>query len=132
MYSVDFTKQYSASAYAFKLNGNLVKITKNLYWKKDFMEASLLSFARYKLNNDEEYMQRYLQAAIPNKVRRNFLLSRLSPSKQAAAAWPSWFIQFAGYNVNDSDSIQLIQYDFIFLGNKVMLKDSSIIELSGR
>lgn len=130
MYAVDFTKQYAASTYAFKLNGKLVNITQNPYWKKDFLEASLLSFAKYKQNNDEVYMQQYLQTVVPNKEKREFLSSKLSPSKFAVASWPAWFIRFAGYSVNDSDSIQLLQYDFTFQGNNVILKDSSIIELS--
>ena len=132
MYAVDFTKQHTTSTYAFKLNGKLVKITQNPYWKKDFLEASLLSFAKYKLSNDKVYMQQYLQVVIPNKERREVVSGRLSPSKFAVAHWPAWFIRFAGYSVNDTDSIQLMQYDFAFEGNRVILKDSSIIELSLR
>lgn len=132
MYAVDLNTKYVASTYAFKLNRNLVKITQNPYWKKDFLEASLLSFAKYKQNNDEVYMQQYLQAVIPNKETREVLSNRLSPSKSDVAHWPAWYIRFAGYSVNDPDSIQLLKYDFIIKDNKFILKDSNIIELSAR
>ena len=127
MFSVDFTKEYSATTYLVKIDGAPVHITHNLYWKKDFLEESLCNFSRYKENNDLLYMDDYLNVRVSDLRKRSFLSKRLIPGKADVAAWLPWYIRFAGYGVAPGASIEVWKFKFLFENNKAIAKDSSCI-----
>ena len=127
MFTIDFTKNYTASAYLVKVNNIPVAITKNLYWKKDFLEESLGNYCKYKTNNDAVFMDGYLNQTIPGKAKREFLLKRLCPDKAAAAKWLQWYIFFAGYRIPANSTIELLKYDFIFKNNEAIIQHSASI-----
>jgi hypothetical protein len=127
MFTIDFTKNYTASAYQVKINNVPVSITRNLYWKKDFLEASLRNYAKYKNNNDAVFMDHYLNQSVPGITKREFLLKRLCPDKNAAVQWLQWYVSFAGYTIPANSTIELLKYDFIFRNNEAVIQDSITI-----
>ncbi len=124
MFTIDFNKSYLASTYAVKINGKPVKITRQLYWKKDFLEASLMNYSKYLQNNNTVYMERYLRYKIHNKKTLDFLLGRLCPDKTAMKSWLYWYAGFAGYSVVPGATIELLQYNFNYHSDTAVLKDS--------
>lgn len=124
MFAVEFKTSASPEVYAVKINNVPVKITNNLYWKKDFLEESLNNYGRYKKNGDMLYMDNYLRAKIPDSSGRAFMAERLIPTKDAMERWLPWYIRFAGYQVEKGATIELISYHLDFSSNNVTIKDS--------
>ncbi|MFT3912003.1 MAG: hypothetical protein QM737_21440 [Ferruginibacter sp.] len=127
MFAIDFTKKYTASAYSVKVNGAIVPITQHLYWKKDFLEETLINYCRYKKNHDVLFMDNYLDQRVLDKEKKEFLSSRLTPDKSGLDQWPFWYIHFAGYTIPPGATVELFQYDLIFENNAVTIKDSASI-----
>ena len=127
MFSIDFTKEYTATAYQMKVNGTPVKITRHPYWKKDFLEESLCNFSKYKTNHDLLYMDDYLNANFSNDEKKMFLSKRLLPDKMAVDQWLPWYIRFAGYSIQTGAAIELWQYKLVLENNIATIKDSSSI-----
>ena len=93
MYAIDFTKKNTASTYALKINGSPVKITNNLYWKKDLLETSLNAYCRYLQHDHTVFLNDYISYKFKNKRISDLLLSRLIPDKAEALQWPLWYAQ---------------------------------------
>jgi len=127
MYAIDFTRANTASTYALKINGNPVKITNNLYWKKDLLETSLNAYCRYLKHDNNIFLNYYIVYRFKNKMIRELLLSRLIPGKKEARQWPLWYARTAGYEIPDTTTLEFMQYDFLFCNNKALLKDSTSI-----
>lgn len=124
MFAIDFTKDNSSSVIRLRLDGIPVKISDKPYWKKDFLEESLINYTRYKKQGDEVFMEKYLRQTIHKEAARNFLIERLCPDKKTAATWLRWYLQFAGYEIQSYSEAELIQYNLNFEGHKLVIKDS--------
>lgn len=124
MYAIDFTNTMASSTYAMKLNGELIKITDNRYWKKDLLETSLYAYARYMLHNRKVFMDDYINYRFHNEQVRDILLKGLTPDTEAAVNWPRWYIRFSGYKIPANASLELMQYNFNYDTGRAVLKDS--------
>ncbi len=127
MFTIDFNKNHRTVVYAVKIDGTPVKITHQPYWKKDFLEESLINYCKYKKNNDTGFVENYLYSKISNKRDRAFLLERLTPGKAGPNQWLPWYIKFAGYPVHAKSMIELVQYEIIYESNVAILKDSASV-----
>ena len=123
MYSIDFTKSNTATTYAMKVNGALVKISHNLYWKKDFLETSLYGYCRYVKNDRRVFLAGFLDQRYNGKLH-NILMQGLTPDKTQAMKWPQWYMQFAGYEIPAHATIELMQYDFHYETARSVITDS--------
>lgn len=127
MYAVDFQHSNKASTYAMKLNGNLVKITRHLYWKKDFLETSLHAYAQYLQKDRRVFLDDYLTYKFKNDHVRSVLSNGLTPNREDAIQWPSWFIKTAGYDPIHGSILEILRYDFLLDHQKAILYDSARI-----
>lgn len=131
MYTIDFTKSNKAVTYTMKINGNIVKITNQPYWKKDFLETSLAGYCNYILHDRTVFLDNYINQKFRNEQARNILLNRLTPGKTAAINWPRWYARFAGYTIPENAAIELWQYDLSYeKGNAVLTDSLSIYKTS--
>jgi hypothetical protein len=124
MYTVDFTKNKTATTYAMKINGNMVKITHQPYWKKDFLETSLNVYSKYIRYHRKVFLDDYIPYKFHNEQTRKILLHGLTPDKTTAMSWPAWYVHFAGYNLPANSTIELTQYNFLLDKEQAVLKDS--------
>ncbi len=124
MYSIDFNKASKTSTYAAKINGRLVRITPNLYWKKDFLETSLNGYCRYIQHDNKTFLEDYIHYKFSDVGMRNFLLNQLTPGKAAASNWPAWYVDFAGYKPPPNATLELMRYEFSFDQQQPKLTDS--------
>ena len=123
----DKTAEIRPAAYAVKANGKLIKITTQPYWKKDFLEASLASYCKYKKRGNALFLDDYLSSHTHNIYNSGFFLKRLTPEKKDADRWPLWFIHFAGYKTKPGVAVELIEYNFIYKSDDAFLNDSATI-----
>lgn len=123
-YSAPGTQQRKVSTYAVRLNDSLVKTTSFFYWKKDFIESSLASYARYEESNRQVYLQQYFQHSgiLPEKLQKNML-----PEEKEAIRFLPWLLNYAGCNTGNDTKISLYRYNFTFTDSKVLLQDSLLI-----
>ena len=120
MFTVDFTKTNNAFTYAVKINEQLIPITDNLYWKKDFLESSLNTYVEYIDNGHALYLENYLKSRnANNNVFRNLL-----PQKELATQWPLWFARFAHYSYSMPAKVEILRYTYLFKDGKAILTDS--------
>lgn len=124
MYTIDFTKNYTAITYAMKINGEMIKITHRPYWKKDFLETSLSSYSKYISHNRSVFLDDYIHQKFTKEQTRKFLLERLTPDNSASNQWPYWYAHFAGYPIPENALIEIWQYHFRFDNGRTILVDS--------
>jgi len=124
MYTIDFTRDNTATTYAMKINGSNISITDRLYWKKDFLETSLYGYCKYISRGNTVFLEDYLRQRFSNTVVRSILLNRLTADKTTALDWPHWYGRFAGHDIPPKASIELWQYNFKYEAGKALLKDS--------
>ena len=124
MYAIDFTKNNTASTYAMKLNGSRINITHHLYWKKDFLETTLLGYCKYIRHGQKIFMDDYIEQKFKNESIRNKLFNCLTPDKVAVMNWPRWYGWFAGYTVPPKATVELMEYQFRFENDRASLTDS--------
>ena len=127
MFSIDFTKDYTATTYAVRINGDPVKITDRLYWKKDFLEESITNYCKYLQYQRNVFLDDYLHTKIADSSTRSFFLQRLTPERKAAKKWPYWYCSFAGYAVPQNATIALMKYTFSFSEGKALITNSASI-----
>ena len=126
MFTVDFTKTNKAFTYAMKINGEMIHTTDNLYWKKDFLESSLNTYAGYIKNRQTVYMESYLKL----KKAGNRAFKNLLPQKELAAQWPLWFINFAHYSYSIPAKVEIMQYNYVFKDGQAILTDSGNVYIN--
>jgi len=127
MYAIDFNKTNAATTYALKINNRPVRITRNLYWKKDFLETSLNGYCRYLKHDRNVFLDDYLHYRFADEKLRQNLLDHLTPAKAVARDWPAWYARAAGYDMPPAATIEFMQYDFVMQNEQALLKDSSSI-----
>jgi len=127
MYSVDFYRNNSGETYALKLNNQLLHITRNWYWKKDFLETSLRGFAHYIEDSNRVFMDHYLDYKFPNPAIHGYLREKLTPGIIKRNDWVKWYASFAGNDKISGDTIVLIKYAYQISNSGFQLTDSSII-----
>ena len=97
MYAIDFNKANTASTYALKINAIPVTITKNLYWKKDFLETSLNAYCTYIKHGNKLFLDEYIKYRFQNERLQTFLINKLTPDKIDTAKWLYWYADAAGH-----------------------------------
>ena len=124
MYSVDFSKKNTATTYAMKVNGKLIKITHQPYWKKDLLETSLYGYCKYITHDRTVFLNDYIDRKFSNTQTRNILLKGLTAGKASHISWPHWYARSAGYEFPAGSLIELCQYDFSYVAGEALLTDS--------
>lgn len=127
MYAIDFSGNSTTGTYALKINGNPVKITGNLYWKKDMLETSLNGYCRYLKHNRKVFLHDYIPTKFNDEQLQHLLLEKLTPDESKAGRWPYWFAGTAGYPLNPGTEIEFMEYRFNLAGGKAVLLDSTSI-----
>lgn len=127
MYTIDFSGTTGSTTYGMKINGTLVKITGQPYWKKDFLETSMNGFCRFVKNGNKVFMEDYINHKFSGGQTKRYLLNTLVPPRSATGEWPSWYGQFAGYEVPRNAVIEILEYQFALKDDKLTLKDSTVI-----
>ena len=127
MFSNTTAKDFSTSTYAVKLNGKLIKITEDLYLKKDFSENSLQVFSKWIKADRKDLMKQLLERRIADSTKRILLLTNLTPPKETVQTWPIWFLKFNHIEINTGDNIEIWEYNFDLEKNQFALKDSALI-----
>jgi len=123
MFSIDFSKSHTSTTYGMKMNGELIQITRNAYWKKDFLEASLATYAKYLKHGEVIYLEDYLNF----KNSPGWLMNKLVPQKIKTRTWPGWFCNYAGYRNLGGARIEVYQYNYKFSNGRVELIDSLLL-----
>ena len=113
-----------AKTYALKLNSEKITTTDFSYWKKDFIESSLNSFARYTTHDNKVYLQEYFSSNswVPAHLQKMTL-----PREDAAIKWLPWLATYAGYKPGKDSKIELYQYKFVFKNGQAVLTDSLLL-----
>ena len=114
----------TAYTYAIKLNGELVRITGFPYWKKDFIESSLIRYASYIEHNNMTYLHQYF--ASKNTIPQSWQ-ERLVPSERAATAYLPWLVNYTGNAMKKSSKMELYRYNFVYDNGNALLKDSVLL-----
>lgn len=127
MFSNNSSKDLSTSTYAVKLNSKIVKITDDLYLKKDFSENSLQVFSKWVKGGGKDLMTGLLERKISDSVKRQPYLNKLTPPKTTIETWPVWFVKFHHLPVKMGDNIEIWEYKFDLVYKKFVLIDSSLI-----
>ena len=127
MFSNTTAKDFSTSTYAIILNGKLIKITEDLYLKKDFSENSLQVFSKWIKADRKNLMTELLERRIADSTKRILLLTKLTPPKQTVKTWPIWFLKFHHIKINAGDNIEIWEYKLNLEKNQFSLKDSALI-----
>ncbi len=124
MFTFDFTKTKTSVTYSVKLNGEIIQITHQPYWKKNFLETSLYGYCKYISSGRTVFLDGYIKQKFRDEKIRDLLLNNLTPGKEASMDWPSWYCKFAGYSVPSKSNIELIQYNFSFENERAAITDS--------
>lgn len=127
MFSDNTMTGFSTTTYAVKLNGKVVKITDDMYLKKDFSEGTLQVFSKWIKADTKDFMTELLKRKIIDSVKRKAYLDKLTPPKTTAQTWPIWFLSFHHIKINLGDNIAIWQYRFDLINKHFILKDSSLI-----
>lgn len=127
MYAIDFSGNTTTHTYALKINGNPVKITGNLYWKKDMLETSLNGYCRYIKHGRKVFLHDYIPYKFKNEQLQHVLVEKLTPDEHLAYKWPYWFARTAGYPLKPGDDIEFMEYRFNLSDGKAVIFDSSSI-----
>lgn len=127
MYTIDFTQKNIASTYAMKIDGSRIEITKEPYWKKDFLETSLYGFGKYIEHDTTVFMNDYLKYRFSNEKLRNILMRGLTPGKNAMLSWPAWYCRFTGHKIPAGATVEIVKYNFSYENKKATLTDSIIV-----
>ncbi len=120
-----------ASTYVLKADDQLIKITFHPYWKKDFLESSLATYAQYLKNNKETYLHQYLQEKFSNSEIRFKLQQKLTADSATIDRFPLWYFQFASQSKpfnKRTIKIAVWQYDYDFTHNVPQPKDSILLQ----
>ena len=127
MFSNNTDIDFSTSTYAVKFNGNIVKITDDLYLKKDFSENSLQIFSKWIKADEKDLMTNLLERRIMDSAKRIAYLNKLTSPKNTVRTWPVWFVKFHHVKTRVGDKIEIWEYKFDLINNNFILKDSLLI-----
>jgi len=130
MFSQPSANKSNVVFYAAKFNGQLIPITNKPYWKKDFLESSLASFANYIKNSNKTFMQFYLHNKFGNIKWYPMLYNKLVADSSAMLQFPLWYFKFASDKkvfVNQSVMISIWQYHYDFTAPYPLIKDSILV-----
>ena len=127
MFSNNSAKNFSTTTYAVKLNSNIIRITDDLYLKKDFSENSLQIFSKWVKADGKDLMTGLLERKISDSLKRVPYLKNLTPPKSTLQTWPVWFVNFHHLQIRVGDNIEIWEYRFDLIKNNFILKDSSLI-----
>jgi hypothetical protein len=116
-----------ATAYALKINNKILPTSHKLWWKKDFLESSLIGFSEYLEREQSTYLQHYLSQKMDNPIAKQFFLSRLTAQDVDALAFVRQYALKAGYIVQPADKLEIARYQLHFGADGVQITDSSII-----
>ena len=124
MFAFVNNKPDQTSTIAMKLDGKAIVYTNKLWWKKDFFENTIAFYSRYMLNAKKVALNDYIQQKPFSESQKEFLSNRLTPDSFLIKSYASWLLNFADEKVQKNSTIEIIKYDFEFLDNKLLLKDS--------
>ena len=110
-----------------KVNGEKVPFTRNLYWKKDFMEQAPNKYATYIKANQQNYLAFFLDVKIKDKNISHSLINRLTPHRVDFPFWAAGYLAFAGMPLIKESKIELCQYNYSFNNQTAVLEDSIIL-----
>ncbi len=114
-------------AYALKINDKLLPISEKLWWKKDFLESSLIGFSVFLENEKKTYLQQYIVNKISDSTQKQYLLDRLTSYMVDPILFISNYARQAGYPLQTRDKLEIVKYRIQYSKNKVKKLDSTTI-----
>ena len=127
MFAKNTSPKSVTTTFAVKLNGKLIKITDDLYIKKDFSENSLQVFSKWIKADGKDLMTNLLNKRIADSTKRNLYLQKLTSPQSAVYTWPIWFLKFHSVKVIKGDKIEIWSYEYKLANKNLILQDSSLI-----
>jgi len=124
MFSCVIKPEIKPSTYYLKVNGEKILFTRNLYWKKDFMEQAPNKYASYIKTHQQNYLALFLDVKIKDKNISHFLINRLTPLRVNFPFWAAGYLAFAGMPVIKESKIELCQYNYSFNNQTAVIEDS--------
>lgn len=125
MFSLSSNQNMTAITHGVKINNNPVVYTHYSYWKKDLLETSVAKYALYQEKNKKVFLGEYLYEKQWSNATKLFLEKHLTP--QSADSWPVWYCNFAGYNIQTNDIIEIYRYKLDFNTSYTRIIDSSLV-----
>ena len=113
------------STIAIKLDDSLISYTHNLWWRKDFLENSIIIYSRYILHNKQVFLNDYINQKPFSSSQKEFLHKRLTPDSLKVKSYSNWLVTFLGQNPNNNSTLEFVKYDFNFMDEKLFLADST-------
>lgn len=126
MFSVTFHPSAATTTYAVAINNKRIVFTGNVYWKKDFLEESLINYSKYKTNGNRLFMHEFLEAKKIEHASSRFPYRNLLPVEKGAP-WLQWYVVFAGYTVRPGDELSILAYKLRFADQQVQVTDSMLL-----
>jgi hypothetical protein len=114
-------------AYALKINGQVVQTSHHLWWKKDFLESSLIGYSAYLEKEHKTYLQQFLISKIPDPQWRDFFVHHLTAKLVEPMDFLNNYARVAGQPLQAGDKVEIIKYHLQFLRSSVIKQDSTII-----
>ena len=110
-----------------KLNGQRINYTHFMYWKKDFLEQSVTKYADYVNQNQNNYLNIYINEKIKNDKLHAKFKKALTPGEVDFKRWAIWYATYAGLKVQPNDDFELLNYKIQFKNGKSSILDSNIL-----
>jgi len=121
------SQNVETSCYYLKLNGQRINYTHFMYWKKDFLEQSVTKYADYVNQNQNNYLNIYINEKIKNDKLHAKFKKALTPREVDFKSWAIWYATYAGFNVQPNDDFELVKYKLQIKNGLSSILDSIIL-----
>jgi hypothetical protein len=98
-----------------------------MYWKKDFLEQSVTKFAGYVNQNQQNYLNIYINEKIKNTKQNTIIKKALTPGEIDFKSWATWYATYAGIKVQSNDNFELVKYNVEIKNDVVAILDSNVL-----
>lgn len=121
------SQNVETTCYYFKLNGHRIHYTHFMYWKKDFLEQSVIKYASYLNQNQHNYLNMYIDKKIKNNQQNSNIKKALTPNVVDFNTWATWYASYAGIKVQPNDHFELVKYNVEIKNGMAAVLDSNVL-----
>lgn len=121
------SQRAESSCFYLKINGQRIHYTHFMYWKKDFLEQSVTKFAGYVNQNQQNYLNIYINEKIKNTKQNTIIKKALTPGEIDFKSWATWYATYAGIKVQSNDNFELVKYNVEIKNDVVAILDSNVL-----
>ena len=122
------TQKKSPDVYVVKVNGNIVPITHQFYWKKDMLEQAATHYALYKTKGNMVYLSEYIdQKEWPVSIKQT-LKNKLTPGEIDFQQWAGWYLTKTCYPVKVGDTVSICRLEVEMRDDKISFMEKQVVE----